>query len=223
MADGFSYASDTNTEWLDADGADGACWPAKVAEPFLPYGRQTIEDDDVAAVAAALRADFLTTGPRVEAFEDAFAAVVGARHAVACSNGTAALHLAMLALDVQPGEAVHRPGDHLPATANCARYSAPRWCSPTSTPTAGLMTPETLAEAIGRLRRAQGCAAVLPVHLRGDVVDLPALRRLADEAGRGAGRGRLPCAGLGHGLRQRPRAGRRRPPCGAWPASRSIR
>ena len=69
---------------------------------FLPYGRQTIEDDDVAAVAEALRADFLTTGPRVEAFEQAFAEAVGARHAVACSSGTAALHLAMLALDVGP-------------------------------------------------------------------------------------------------------------------------
>ncbi|MDP3173353.1 MAG: DegT/DnrJ/EryC1/StrS family aminotransferase, partial [Phenylobacterium sp.] len=60
-----------------------------MADGVLPYGRQTIEDDDIAAVAAALRADFLTTGPAVDAFEDAFAAVVGARHAVACANGTA--------------------------------------------------------------------------------------------------------------------------------------
>jgi len=65
---------------------------------LLPYGRQTIEDDDIAAVVAALQADFLTTGPTVEAFETAFAEKVGARHAVACANGTAALHLAMLAL-----------------------------------------------------------------------------------------------------------------------------
>jgi len=77
--------------------------------PVLPYGRQTIEDDDIAAVAAALKDDFLTTGPRVEQFERAFAETVGARHAVACINGTAALHLAMLALDVQPGEAVIAP------------------------------------------------------------------------------------------------------------------
>ncbi|MDP3384929.1 MAG: DegT/DnrJ/EryC1/StrS family aminotransferase, partial [Phenylobacterium sp.] len=52
-----------------------------MAEPFLPYGRQTIEDDDIAAVAAALRDDLLTTGPRVEAFEAAFAEAVGAEHA----------------------------------------------------------------------------------------------------------------------------------------------
>ena len=63
---------------------------------MLPYGRQTIEDDDIAAVVEALKADFLTTGPRVEGFEAAFAETVGADHAVACSNGTAALHLALL-------------------------------------------------------------------------------------------------------------------------------
>ena len=61
-----------------------------MSEGFLPYGRQTIEEDDIAAVAAALRADYLTTGPTVEAFETAFRDVVGAGHAVACSNGTAA-------------------------------------------------------------------------------------------------------------------------------------
>ena len=68
------------------------------AGPFLPYGRQDIDADDIAAVVEALGADFLTTGPRVEAFEQAFAAAVGAPHAVACANGTAALHLSMLCL-----------------------------------------------------------------------------------------------------------------------------
>ena len=71
-----------------------------MADSVLPYGRQTIEDDDIAAVTEALRADFLTTGPTVEAFEGAFAETVGANYAVACANGTAALHLAMLALDL---------------------------------------------------------------------------------------------------------------------------
>src|SRR5437762_3571620 len=69
-----------------------------MGDEVLPYGHQTIEDDDIAAVTAALKADFLTTGPTVDAFEQAFAEAVGARHAVACANGTAALHLAMLAL-----------------------------------------------------------------------------------------------------------------------------
>src|SRR5437879_8156005 len=100
----------------------GAARTTSMAGPVLPYGRQTIEDDDIAAVVAALKADFLTTGPRVEAFETAFAETVGARHAVACANGTAALHLAMLALEVQPGAAVIAPSITFLATANCARY-----------------------------------------------------------------------------------------------------
>ena len=70
---------------------------------FLPYGRQDIDESDIAAVAEALRSDFLTTGPGVEAFEQAFAAAVEAPFAVACSNGTAALHLAMLGITALRG------------------------------------------------------------------------------------------------------------------------
>lgn len=149
---------------------------------MLPYGRQTIEDDDIAAVAEALRGDFLTTGPTVEAFERAFAEVVGARHAVACANGTAALHLAMLALDVRPGEVVIAPAITFLATANCARYVGAEVVFADVDPDTGLMTPQTLAEALGRLdgRRLR---AVLPVHLRGDAAELPALADLARSAG----------------------------------------
>ena len=148
----------------------------------LPYGRQTIEDDDIAAVVEALKADFLTTGPRVEAFETAFAETVGARHAVACANGTAALHLAMLALDVQPGEAVIAPSITFLATANCARYVGAEVVFADVDPDSGLMTPQTLVDALTRLdgRRLR---AVLPVHLRGDAADLPGLAALAGQAG----------------------------------------
>ncbi|WP_340644494.1 UDP-4-amino-4,6-dideoxy-N-acetyl-beta-L-altrosamine transaminase [Phenylobacterium sp.] len=148
----------------------------------LPYGRQTIEDDDIAAVAEALRGDFLTTGPLVEAFESAFADKVGARHAVACANGTAALHLAMLALDVQPGEVCIAPSITFLATANCARYVGAEVVFADVDPLTGLMTPDTLAEAISRVgdRRLR---AVLPVHLRGDTAELPALAALARDAG----------------------------------------
>jgi UDP-4-amino-4,6-dideoxy-N-acetyl-beta-L-altrosamine transaminase len=147
----------------------------------LPYGRQTIEDDDVAAVAEALRADFLTTGPRVEAFEQAFAETVGARHAVACSSGTAALHLAMLALGVGPDDVVIAPAITFAATANCARYQGAEVVFADVDAETGLMTPETLEHALQRLG-GRRLAAVLPVHLAGNVVDLPALRRLADPA-----------------------------------------
>ncbi len=150
--------------------------------PVLPYGRQTIEDDDIAAVVEALKADFLTTGPTVEAFEDAFAEAVGARHAVACSNGTAALHLAMLALEVQAGEVVIAPSITFLATANCARYVGAEVVFADVDPGSGLMTPETLAEALTRLG-GRKLRAVLPVHLRGDAVNLPGLAALANEAG----------------------------------------
>lgn len=148
----------------------------------LPYGRQTIEDDDIAAVVAALRDDFLTTGPRVEAFEAAFAAKVGADHAIVCANGTAALHLSMLALNVRPGDVAIVPSTTFLATANCARFVGADVVFADVDPQSGLMTRQTLQAAIAR---AQGrrIAAILPVHLRGDVVDLPAIRALADSVG----------------------------------------
>ena len=146
---------------------------------LLPYGRQTIEDDDIAAVAEALRDDFLTTGPRVESFEQAFAQKVGVRHAVACANGTAALHLAMLALDVQPGEVCIVPSITFLATANCARYVGAEVVFADVDPSTGLMTPETLADALARVGDRK-LRAVLPVHLRGDVAELPALKALAE-------------------------------------------
>jgi UDP-4-amino-4,6-dideoxy-N-acetyl-beta-L-altrosamine transaminase len=149
---------------------------------MLPYGRQTIEDDDIAAVAEALRGDFLTTGPTVEAFERAFAEKVGARHAVACANGTAALHLAMLALDVQPGEVIVAPSITFLATANCARFVGAEVMFADVDPDTGLMSADTLADALERLdgRRLR---AVLPVHLRGDAADLSGLKDLAQGAG----------------------------------------
>ena len=150
--------------------------------PFLPYGRQLIEDDDIAAVTAALRSDMLTTGPRVEAFEEAFAKTVGARFAVACSSGTAALHLSMLALDLRPGDVAIAPAITFAATANCVRYQRGEVVFADVDPDSGLMTAQTLASAMDRLD-GRRLAAVLPVHLAGHVVDLPGVRRLAREHG----------------------------------------
>ncbi|MDP2214528.1 UDP-4-amino-4,6-dideoxy-N-acetyl-beta-L-altrosamine transaminase [Phenylobacterium sp.] len=153
-----------------------------MAEPFLPYGRQTIEDDDIAAVAAALRDDLLTTGPRVEAFESAFAEAVGAEHAVACANGTAALHLAMLALGVREGDVCIVPSTTFLATANCVRYVGAEVVFADVDPESGLMRPDDLAQALARAA-PRPVAAVLPVHLRGDIADLPAIAALAQTAG----------------------------------------
>lgn len=150
--------------------------------PFLPYGRQTIEADDIAAVTQALQSDFLTTGPLVEAFETAFARVVGADHAVVCANGTAALHIAMMAKGISEGDVCIVPSITFLATANAARYVGAEVVFADVDPDSGLMTPATLAEAIGRAR-GRPIKAVLPVHLRGDVCDLPGLSALAHDAG----------------------------------------
>lgn len=91
-------------------------------EQLLPYGKQWIGDDDVAAVAKVLQSAWLTTGPNVGEFESAFAVAVGAREAVAVSNGTAALHAAMYALGIGPGDEVIIPAMTFAASANCVVY-----------------------------------------------------------------------------------------------------
>src|SRR4051812_30437510 len=85
---------------LAVDGGD------PVRTRLLPYGRQSISDQDIAAVVEVLRSDWLTTGPKVGEFEAAFAEFTGAKHAVAVSNGTAALHAAVAALGLQSGDEV---------------------------------------------------------------------------------------------------------------------
>jgi perosamine synthetase len=93
-----------------------------MAASHIPYGRQVIEDEDIAAVVEVLHSDWLTTGPQVARFEQAFAAYVGAAHAVAASSGTAALHLCMLAAGIGPGDEVIVPALTFVASANCALY-----------------------------------------------------------------------------------------------------
>jgi UDP-4-amino-4,6-dideoxy-N-acetyl-beta-L-altrosamine transaminase len=149
---------------------------------FLPYGRQSIEDDDVEAVVAALRSDFLTTGPLVEQFERAFADAVGAPHAVVCNSGTAALHMAVKAADLQPGEVCIVPAVTFVATANAARFEGADVVFADVDPATGLMTVETLAEAL-RSARGRHVRAILPVHLRGDPVALADIRAIADKMG----------------------------------------
>ena len=97
-----------------------------VRDGLLPYGRQTVTDRDIAAVTDALRSDFLTTGPRVGDFETALAEVAGARHAVAVSSGTAALHTMLAAAGVGPGDEVIVPVITFAATANAALYLGAR-------------------------------------------------------------------------------------------------
>ena len=193
------------------------------APPFLPYGRQTIEDDDIAAVAEALRADFLTTGPTVEAFEHAFAETVGARMRSPAPTAPRRCTLPCLALDLAAGRGGDRALDHLPRHRQCARYVGAEVVFADVDPDTGLMTPETLSRALSARRRPQArapscpciCAAMSPTCRRS--------RRWRPTPAR-SGRGRLPRAGptmtYGNVARQR---GGRCAPLGHWPPSRSIR
>src|SRR5689334_19885685 len=95
---------------------------APVRDRLLPYGRQTIDDGDVAAVVETLRSDWLTTGPKVGEFEQALSAVAGTSEAVAVSTGTAALHAAMYALGIGPGDEVIVSTMTFAASANAAVF-----------------------------------------------------------------------------------------------------
>ncbi len=93
-----------------------------VRETLLPYGKQLVDEEDRRAVDAVLRGDWLTTGPHVKAFEDAITDFTGARHGVAVSTGTAALHAALHAVGLGPGDEVIVPAISFVATANCVLY-----------------------------------------------------------------------------------------------------
>ena len=155
--------------------------PVAVKAPFLPYGRQNIDDSDVEAVVAVLRSDWLTTGPAVEKFETAFAQAVGAPHAVCCANGTAALHLAYLAVGLKPGDQIVVPAVTFLATASAARLVGAEIVFADVDPDTALMTPETLRDA---LDRASGpVAAVAPVHMAGQPVDMKEIGAIARAGG----------------------------------------
>lgn len=149
--------------------------------PFLPYGRQTIEADDIAAVVAVLASDFLTTGPAVPRLEDAFREATGAAHAVACSSGTAGLHLAYLALGIGPGDRVVVPSVTFLATASTAHLAGGEVIFADVDPDTALMTPETLEEA---LARAGGpVSTVVPVHMCGRMADMEGIGAVARRTG----------------------------------------
>ncbi len=153
----------------------------QLPQSFLPYGKQQIDEDDIKAVADVLRSDYLTCGPTVEAFEIAFARKVGAPHAVVCSNGTAALHLAALALGLGPGDVVIVPSVTFLATASSPHFTGADIVFADVDPNTGLMTAATFQDA---LDRAHGpVKAVFPVHLNGGCVDLDAINAIAKPLG----------------------------------------
>lgn len=150
--------------------------------PFLPYGRQSIDEDDIAAVNAVLRSDYLTTGPASVRFDEMLAQTTGARHAIGCANGTAALHLAALALGLGPGDCVVVPAITFTATANAARFVGAQVEFADVDPSTGLMRGEDARAAITRAQaRGWKVRALFPVHLAGQICDMAGLAQLAAE------------------------------------------
>lgn len=149
-----------------------------VREKLLPYGRQTIDEDDVAAVVEVLRSDWLTTGPKVGEFEEAFAQRVGAPHAVAFSSGTAALHGAIFAADVGPGDEVVTSPLTFCSTANTVLFQG-------GTPVFADISQDTMCLEPRLAERAltRHSRALLPVDYAGHAADLGAFRELADRRG----------------------------------------
>lgn len=146
--------------------------------PFLPYGRQCLDEDDRRAVLDVLQSDFLTCGPEVAAFEEEFAALVGARHAVAVANGTAALHLAMLAGEIGPGDRVITSPITFLASANCAAYVG-------AIPDFADIDPASRCLDVTSLEAAwrEDVRAVVPVAYAGQAPDMPAIAAAARRRG----------------------------------------
>jgi UDP-4-amino-4,6-dideoxy-N-acetyl-beta-L-altrosamine transaminase len=149
---------------------------------FLPYGRQAIDDDDIAAVAAVLRSDYLTTGPAFAAFEDALSKRMDGAEVIACANGTAALHLTTMALGLGPGDWAIVPAITFLATANAVRYVGADVIFCDVDPKTGLMTPEILERAITD-NPDKNIRAVFPVHLAGQPADPVGIAAIARREG----------------------------------------
>jgi UDP-4-amino-4,6-dideoxy-N-acetyl-beta-L-altrosamine transaminase len=149
-----------------------------VGEPFLPYGRQLIDEEDVAAVLRVLRSDFLTTGPETEAFEKELAAACGAAFAVVVANGTAALHCAYAAAGVGEGDEVVTTPLTFSATANTvlALGGRPRFADVESNTLC--LDPELAARAITSRTRV-----LAPVDYAGHPADLDAFKDIARRRG----------------------------------------
>jgi len=143
---------------------------------FLPYGRQVIDDDDIRAVVEALRSDWLTSGPAVERFEADVCAFAGAKHGVAVCNGTAALHAAMHALGIGPGDEVIVPPMTFAATANCVLYQGATPVFADVEPDALLIDPKAVEAAVTLRTKA-----VIGVDYAGQPCDWDSLRAVADK------------------------------------------
>ena len=148
-----------------------------MTQAILPYGRQWLDDDDIRAVVETLKSDWLTQGPMVAEFEEAVASYSGVAHAVAFSNGTAALHAAAFAAGVGPGDEIVTSPLSFAASANGAVYmgAVPRFAD--VEPGGFNLDPARLAKVVGPKTKA-----VIPVDFSGHPADIDAVRAAAPGA-----------------------------------------
>ena len=149
-----------------------------VRSKLLPYGRQTVEEDDIQTVVETLRSDWLTTGPKVGEFEEAFAAWVGARYAISFSSGTAALHGAAFAAGISAGDEAITSPLTFAATANCVLYTGGRPIFADVLGDTLNIDPERLASVVNSRTKA-----LIPVDYAGHPADLDAMLEIAERNG----------------------------------------
>src|SRR5580700_10388143 len=149
-----------------------------VRDTLLPYGHQTIDENDIRAVVETLRSDWLTTGPKVAEFEEALAAWVGAKYAVSFSSGTAALHAAAFAAGLKPGDEAITSPMTFAATANSVLYQG-------ATPVFADVSTDTLNldPELAAARITSRTKAILPVDYAGHPADLDAILDIAARRG----------------------------------------
>lgn len=151
---------------------------APIRSELLPYGRQSVDEADIQAVVQVLRGDWLTTGPKVAEFEQKFAEFVGAKHAVSVNSGTAALHAAMFALGIGPGDEVIVPPMTFAATANCVVFQGGAPIFVDVEPDTLLLDPNQVEAKI-----TSHTKAIIAVDYAGQPCDYDALRAIANRYG----------------------------------------
>ena len=147
---------------------------------IIPYGKQDINQEDINAVVEALTSDYLTQGPKIKEFEEDFATYVNAKYAVAVSNGTAALHLSVLALGIQPDEYVICTPITFAASINCVKYCGGNILFADIDPNTYLMDIESVKLVLlnNKDKKIRG---IIPVDFAGRVANLEGFKKIAQE------------------------------------------
>lgn len=155
-----------------------------MSAPFLPYGRQSLDEADIAAVVEVLKSDYLTQGPAIPRFENAVAHWCGARHGIAMANGTATLHCAAKALGLGHGDWLWTSPVTFVASANAGRYCGAKIDFVDVDPGTILMCPDRLeAKLVEAEKNGALPKVVVPVHFAGQSCDMPRIHALSEKYG----------------------------------------